>query len=419
MKDHAAADSNYVAPRVATRSPRRSKEDRPLGIDARAGRALHWLRTEARALEDPLPVIDGLCVRLAEDGFPLAWLQCGFPTLHPQIAGCAFTWKRPTQAMETCVLHGDTGAHGPVHDLAAAAEPRRLGPDAVARLVPSAQLPERAERRDWIQLPLLFSGGRRHSLLVAGETGRKFSPTELTALDWIGGMVAPVLESLMTRRVARTLLETYVGPRAGGRILDGRIQRGDVEEIEAALWFSDLRDSTRLAETLSSVELLATLNAFFEHIAGAVTAHGGEVLRFVGDGMLVVFPSRGSGLTGACRRGAAAADDAVGGLAALNARAEVPATVRFGIGLHVGAAIYGNVGAPDRLDFTVHGPAVNRAARIESMTKRLGTPVLASAEFAALCGHRTRAIGRYQLEGITEAVTLYELLVPPAGELVS
>ncbi len=182
------------------------------------------------------------------------------------------------------------------------------------------------------------------------------------------------------------------------------------DRIEAALWFSDLRDSTRLAETLSTVELLATLNAYFEHIAGAVTAEGGEVLRFVGDAMLVIFPSRGSGLAGACRRAATAANHAVGGLAALNAHVDVSTTVRFGIGLHVGAAIYGNVGAPDRLDFTVHGPAVNRTARIESMTKQIGVPVLVSEEFATLCGLRTRAIGRYQLEGIAGVIALHELV---------
>ncbi|NIR29805.1 MAG: adenylate/guanylate cyclase domain-containing protein [Gammaproteobacteria bacterium] len=188
-------------------------------------------------------------------------------------------------------------------------------------------------------------------------------------------------------------------------MLSGLVRRGDGEVIQAALWFSDLRDFTRLTESLRLEELLALLNTYFEQVTGAVRARGGEVLRFAGDAVLAVFPvDEDRAARHACNAALEAAFDVLSGLAALGmdreARGE-PA-IRCGIGLDVGEVIYGNVGAPDRLEFTVMGAVVNRAARLEKLTKKLEEPVILSADFAARVNHPLRSLGAHELKGAAD-----------------
>jgi adenylate cyclase len=185
--------------------------------------------------------------------------------------------------------------------------------------------------------------------------------------------------------MTKTLLDTYIGHRAGGKVLDGLIKRGDGETIDAVIWYCDLRDYTLLTETLAPDELLAMLNTYFEFISAAVSEHGGEVLRFIGDAMLIVFPVDSNvDIRHTCKLVLDAAIDILRDLKNFNQQRQQQGypEIRFGIGLHIGHVIYGNVGAPDRLDFTVMGAAVNRTARLEELTKKVGVPLLLSAEFA-------------------------------------
>ena len=198
-------------------------------------------------------------------------------------------------------------------------------------------------------------------------------------------------------------MDTYLGRRTGEKVLAGMVKRGDADVINAALWFSDLRDFTRLTESLAPEQVLKMLNDYFEFVSAAVTANGGEILRFIGDAMLIVFPISGDSCQHTAARAAIeAALDAQNSLAALNhlRRRHDEPEIEFGVGLNVGEVIYGNVGAPDRLDFTVMGPAVNRTARLESLTKTLGRNILFSREFADLISEPVQPMGEHPMKGI-------------------
>ena len=265
---------------------------------------------------------------------------------------------------------------------------------------------------DYLALPLTFSDGSISNLVVVSDARDGFCESDVSKFTELVPFIAPVFEVFATRMLARTLLDTYVGPRTGQRVLSGQIRRGDGEIIHAAIWISDLRDFTPLTETLEPKDLLALLNSYFEAVAAAVTARGGEILSFIGDAMLVVFPvTQSISPSHACSAAVDAVTDAFTGLAATNmrrTRSNLPA-INFGVGLHLGEVIYGNVGAPDRLDFTVMGPAVNRTARLESLTKQLGSPLLMSGEVASSISQETISLGFHNLKGVAEQQEVYAL----------
>ena len=265
---------------------------------------------------------------------------------------------------------------------------------------------------DYLALPLTFSDGSISNLVVVSDARDGFCDSDISKFTELVSYIAPIFEVLATRMLARTLLDTYVGPRTGRRVISGQIKRGDGEIIHAAIWLSDLRDFTPLTETLEPEELLALLNSYFEAVAAAVTARGGEILSFIGDAVLVVFPVTTSvSPNDACSAAVDAVTDAVDGLAATNmrrTRSNLP-TIDFGVGLHLGKVIYGNVGAPDRLDFTVMGPAVNRTARLESLTKQLGSPLLMSGEVARSISQKTVSLGFHDLKGVAEQQEVFAL----------
>jgi adenylate cyclase len=241
-----------------------------------------------------------------------------------------------------------------------------------------------------------------------------FSDAHLELLEAIHPALSVLIEVYLQRVVMGTVLRTYLGADAGERVLRGQIRRGDRQTIRAALWFSDLRDFTVLSARLSPDELVATLNECFGPLTAAVQAHGGQVLKFMGDGMMAIFPDVADGGVsgGACGQALKAALAARASLDETN-RARLAAgreALNFGLGLHYGDAMYGNVGAPDRLDFTVIGPAVNRASRIESQCKTLGRWLLVSSEFAERCGQPLTPLGPQHLKGISEPVEVFGLV---------
>lgn len=255
-------------------------------------------------------------------------------------------------------------------------------------------------------------GGDTVNLTVEASSTGAFSEADVARFRVLATFLAPVLDNIAARRIASTLLDTYLGHRAGSKVLDGLYLRGHGETIAAAVWYSDLRNFTSLTESLDPDTLIATLNVYFEHVAEAVRGHGGEVLRFVGDAMLAIFPEKTGGtVKNICNAAVDAAIDCFSGLAALNhQRDHVGAPpIHFGVGLHVGNVIYGNVGAPDRLDFTVMGPAVNRAARLEELTKEVGNPLLLSAELARRIDRPARLVGAYEMRGVSGPQHVYVL----------
>src|SRR6185369_11076428 len=208
------------------------------------------------------------------------------------------------------------------------------------------------------------------------------------------------------------LLDAFVGPRIGARILEGQVKRGDGDRIEAAFWYSDLRGFTALSESLPATDLLQLLNEYFENCAAAAAARGGEILQFIGDAILIVFEiKRPEDEAQVCEAALDAAIDAFNQIAVVNHRRRhggLP-EIEFGLGLHLGIVTHANVGAPNRLAFNVVGPAVNKTARIQARTKDAGTPLLMSAEFAALVRRPLRSAGSFELRGVAGTHEVYTL----------
>ncbi len=238
-----------------------------------------------------------------------------------------------------------------------------------------------------------------------------FGERHLATIEATLPAFALAFKATMTVETARTLVTTYLGRDAAERILRGEIERGQVKTLHKVLWFSDLTGFTRIADTLAREQLLDLLNAYADGLVGVVHEHGGEVLKFMGDGILAVF----DGAAGhACERALDAAWAARRAIARLNQEREaagLPVT-GFTLALHEGEVLSGNVGSQERLDFTVVGPAVNEVARIQAMSRSLDQPVLVSATFAAACGEqrsRLVSLGRYALRGVARPQELFTL----------
>lgn len=227
--------------------------------------------------------------------------------------------------------------------------------------------------------------------------------------------LARIAEIFAWQRTAHNLLDTYLGHGTGGRVLAGAIHRGDVERIRAVIWFCDLRNSTPLAEKLGGEGFLKVLNDYLEAVAGAVILNGGEILRYIGDAALAIFPigdARGSfTLEQACTRATNAARDAIARMADLNQRYVDSGSgpISYGIGMHVGDVLYGNIGTGNRLEFTVIGAAANEAARIEAQCKTLGVPLVVSARVAEIRPANWHSLGRHALRGVSDQVELFTL----------
>jgi len=295
---------------------------------------------------------------------------------------------------------------------------------------PEFQFPVMAELReaggtDYVAMPLPFSDGQIHTLTLTSDHPTGFSVADLGQIFEAIPMLSRLYEVHTLRRNTSVLLDTYLGTRIGQQVLNGHTQRGDGESIHAVIWFCDLRGSTALADSMPREQFLEELNLFFDSVAGAVLECGGEVLRFIGDAVLAIFPfaeqgSQGThGTTGAaqvCYSAAEAVREAERRVAAVN-RPRIGSDrveIRYGIGLHVGDVTYGNIGMPERLEFTVIGAAANEAARIKSLCKTLDTPVLISDEFARHFPEALVSLGRHRLRGVAGEREIFTL-PPPAA----
>ena len=237
-------------------------------------------------------------------------------------------------------------------------------------------------------------------------------PNNLADFESVVAPLARVAEIRALRRTASNVIETYVGNQTGERILAGKIRRGYVETIRAVIWLSDMRSFTTLAERLSPQALVDLLNQYFDCQVPAIIDHGGEILKFMGDGLLAVFPFADDGKPSevsvraldSARKARARVDD-------LNARrtlrTEEP--IRFGLALHIGKAMYGNIGGGNRLDFTCVGPAVNLAARLEKVAAKLGRTIVASAEFSAQLPNAFKPLGEYSVAGFVAPQAVFGL----------
>jgi adenylate cyclase len=260
---------------------------------------------------------------------------------------------------------------------------------------------------DYVAFPLFFTDGSIHVATWTTKQKGGFTPQEFSDLQSVIAPLARVAEVRALKRTAENLLETYIGNQAGERVMAGKIRRGDVEAIRAAIWLSDMRGFTTLSERLPPKELIALLNRYFDAQVPAILEGGGEVLKFMGDGLLAIFPIAGEGDAAAvCRRALACA------LAVRDRIAELPRTentegTRFGLALHAGEVMYGNIGGGNRLDFTCIGPAVNLAARLEKVAAKLGETIVASADFAKHFPSELVRRGEFPVAGFAAPQTVY------------
>jgi adenylate cyclase len=275
---------------------------------------------------------------------------------------------------------------------------------------------------DYAAMPMRFSDGQINAVTIATENPEGFSTEHLGWMHEILPALSRYYEVHAKRRTSSTLMRTFLGRHTGQRVLDGLIQRGDGEDIHAVIWFSDLRNSTPIAEKMGRENFLAYLNRFFDCMAGAVIDNEGEVLRFIGDAVMAIFPIADQGeeerRTGGCAardataRAIEAAREATRRIEAANEQCLIEGLpcIGYGIGMHVGHVTYGNIGTEDRLEFTVIGAAANEAARIENVTKELGRNVILSQDFSEMYGgDDLESLGEHSLRGVSAPQTVYTL----------
>jgi adenylate cyclase len=264
---------------------------------------------------------------------------------------------------------------------------------------------------DYAVYGLVFSGGQTNVVTLASRAEAGFSELELATLVETLPYLGMLLELGQLHLTARRLMETYLGRRSGAAVLSGGIKRGDGRLIHAVLWSCDLRGFTEFSETEDLDNVIDYLNSYFEAMGAAIEAHGGEILKFMGDGMLAIFPIAEGTEEDACRQALTAAGEALEAFGRLGEeqRAAGKSAPDCGIALHLGDVMYGNIGTARRLDFTVIGPAVNLVSRIEAFSRNLDPPVVCSTAFARSCGKPLRSLGAHKLKGIGENQEIFTL----------
>jgi len=372
---------------------------------------LEWLFREGRLISDQSRFVQELSHKILQAGAPIDRLTLNFPTLNPLVLAITATWTRTTDTTVSFqprhdILQTDRYIGSPIQKLQ---ETRKSVRQSLTDLPEDAHLAytELADAgfTDYYAMPISFGLGRGSFFIVATRSSEGFSYCDVRNLKRLRDYFAPILEVFSLRHLSASLMDTYLGKRTSQKVLSGMIKRGDADVINAALWFSDLREFTQLTETLPADQVMELLNEYFEFIAAAVTSRGGEILRFIGDAMLIVFPID-SKVTkkAACIAALESARDAQQTLAVINhrRRRHLQPEIKFGVGLNVGEVTYGNVGAPDRLDFTVMGPAVNRTARLESLTKTIGENILVSKDFSDQVDCPMHYFGEHKMKGIAK-----------------
>ncbi len=376
-----------------------------------------WILREAIYCTSRRELVRLLAEKFIQAGIEISRLNITIWSLHPEIAGINYRWHRNT---------GEVTINEPGHEIFSNPDFINSPLNLVTKGLGGVRQPldvDEAEfefpimedlkaegATDYVAMPLRFSDGQFHSMTMACDHPNGFTTENLGLVFECSGVISRFFEVLTLRKNATTLMDTYLGKRTGEKVLNGDIRRGQGEDIQAVVLFSDMRNSTAMTETLPRGEYLDLLNTYFEAVLGPVQENGGEVLKFIGDAVLAIFPVSEELSDHSKQAGSAlkAAKSAVREIlnTSNNSDANSLAKIDLGISLHIGEVTYGNVGGQNRLDFTVIGPAVNLASRIEGLCKLSGKRILMSSQFAeALCASQSnkaaiRSIGKHRLNGI-------------------
>lgn len=377
---------------------------------------LDWLEKESAAVPDLAVLFDTFCEALLRAGLPLWRANLGLETLHPETSGTYLVWTNGAMNVGAFPRSGEqvtaSYVNSPTRHVDETKQVFRRRLDQPHPDVPLMDELRAQGGTDYCMFPLPFLDAHRTAVCsIATTRDGGFSEEDVALAQRAVNLMSPMAERHVLREIAHNLLNSYLGRTAGKRVYGGQIERGDSYTITAAIWCCDLRGFTSLSETLSRVDTVKLLNRWFDSIGCAVTENGGEILKFMGDGMLAVFPVEATPEE-TCARALKAAEEALVNHNELNsdlAGSGEELHLRFGLGLHLGDVEFGNIGADDRLDFTVIGPAVNQAARLESLTKEIGRTIVFSDSFAAAVPERLVSLGRFQLRGMAEMTEVFGL----------
>jgi adenylate cyclase len=355
-----------------------------------------------------------LCARIQRSGIPLKRSTLHILIHHPQWLGARFLWADGMHEAEIARVDYDVRERSEF-----------IGSPANELYDGATEVREKLEREggrkhavydemrakgltDYVAWPLYHTLGKQHMVTFATDRPGGFNADDIAGLLKLLPALALVSEIRIKNRLARTLLETYVGKHAGEMILAGATRRGSGTTVRAAIMICDLRDFTKISDNWPRDDVIDLLNGYFDAMAEPVVRHGGEILKFIGDGMLAIFPLDQPQACANLLRAVAEARQAMVALNEENGKIGREA-MRYGIGVHVGDVMYGNIGSRSRLDFTVIGPAVNMASRIETFTKQVGKPVLLSRAFADFVKGdvNLEPVGEYPVRGFNDPIELF------------
>jgi len=377
---------------------------------------MRWLTNDTRDERFIDNIFVELCVRLQRAGIPVKRATLHVLTYHPQWLGARIVWADGMREAELAGVDYDVRERSEyigspaneIHD--GAAEVRENLERNPSRGRKHAVYDElRANGfTDYVAWPLYHTLGKRHIVTFATDRSGGFDDAHIASLLKLLPALALVSEIRIKNRLARTLLETYVGPHAGEMILAGATRRGSGTTVRAAIMICDLRDFTVISDNWPRDDVIDLLNAYFDAMSEPIARHGGEILKFMGDGLLAIFPlSQPS----ACANLLRAVAEARQAMIALNEKNGENGRValNYGVGVHVGDVMYGNIGSRTRLDFTVIGPAVNMASRLETLTKQLGRTVLVSRAFADFVqsDFALERVGEHPVRGFSDPIELF------------
>jgi adenylate cyclase len=380
------------------------------------GEVLHWLTNDAREERFIDNIFAELCIRLQRAGIPVKRATLHILIQHPQWLGARFMWadgmrEAVIERLDFDVRERSEFIGSPANEIHDGATEVREDLERDPSLGRQHAVYDEMRAKgltDYVAWPLYHTHGKRHLVTFATDRPGGFDAAHIAALLRLLPVLALVSEIRVKNRLARTLLETYVGSHAGELILAGATRRGTGTTVSAAILICDLRDFTRISDNWPRDDVIDLLNGYFDAMSEPIARHGGEILKFIGDGLLAIFPLSEPN---ACANLLHAVSEARQAMTALNQKNGETgrAPLNYGIGVHVGDVMYGNIGSSTRLDFTVIGPAVNMASRLETLTKQLGRTVLLSRAFADFIKNDfdLESVGEHPVRGFNDPIELF------------
>jgi adenylate cyclase len=376
-----------------------------------------WLIDGPRSAASPSRLMAETCEGLVAAGLPLWRVGVFVKTLHPDFYGYNYIWRPGAEvevgSVDFNILEAPEFRASPLSIVfLQKLEVRARVGDPESNRFPIIEDMRAEGVTDYVALPLPFTDGSVHASSWTTKQPGGFTDQQVNALRSLVRALSRVIEVIQWRRISSLLLDTYVGNRAGERILSGQIRRGHTETMNAAIWLSDLRGFTALSDRLPSETVVDILNNYFDCQVSAIRTHGGEVLKFMGDGLLAVFPidEYVGDAQQVCSHVLEAARESRSSVDAMHYPVgDAVERFRFGVALHLGPILYGNIGGGNRLDFTCIGPAVNLAARLEKIAGRLSRTIVASEGFAGICAGGWSELGEFPIAGFSKAERVYGL----------